>query len=174
MELLLEWLVHYRKRVTRAEYKETVALFLIMTLHFVVGFFIGMFFSLIVFASRYADVPVIKAVMDGSEYHGRSTFTGHDTMVLKKWGCKILTVRLQGFIFFFTAERLRSDLLHLIEQRKLPNKKVEYLILDFRFVENFDSTSIQKLFKLLRTCEQEHEITWCVTKMQIPSASCCP
>jgi len=187
MELLVEWLVHYRKKVTRVEYQETVVLFLIMTLNFVVGFFLGIFFSLIVFASRYADVPVIKAgerksllpcllacffpylarllaclscdcaslvtgattmpdgnannangtlaaVMDGSEYHGRSTFSGHDTMVLKKWGGKILTVRLQGFIFFFTAERLRSDLLTLIQapERQLPSRTVEYLILDFR------------------------------------------
>jgi SulP family sulfate permease len=61
MELLVEWLVHYRKKVTRVEYQETVVLFLIMTLNFVVGFFLGIFFSLIVFASRYADVPVIKA-----------------------------------------------------------------------------------------------------------------
>jgi SulP family sulfate permease len=59
MELLVEWLVHYRKKVTSVEYKETVLLFLLMTLNFVVGFFVGMFFSLIVFASRYAVVPVI-------------------------------------------------------------------------------------------------------------------
>jgi anti-anti-sigma regulatory factor len=106
--------------------------------------------------------------VDGSEYQGRSTFTGHDTMVLKKWGCKILTVRLQGFIFFFTAERLRSDLIHMIQSpdRQLPSKKVEYLILDFRFVENFDSTSIQKLNKLFRTCEQDYEIKCMITNLQ--------
>ena len=119
-----------------------------------------------VFASRYADVPVIKAVMDGREYQGRSTFSGHDTLVLSKWGCKILTVRLQGFIFFFTAERLRSDLLHIVASRQLPSNKVQWLIIDFRFVENFDSTSIQKLHKLFRTCEEEFGI-WCmVTNLQ--------
>ena len=92
-----------------------------------------MFFSLIAFASRYADVPVIKAVMDGSEYQGRSSFSGHDTIVLKKWGCKILTVRLKGFIFFFTAERLRLDLLRLIQSpSRTGTRKIEYLILDFR------------------------------------------
>jgi MFS superfamily sulfate permease-like transporter len=76
----------------------------------------------------------LAVVMDGSEYQGRSTFSGHDTMVLKKWGGKILTVRLQGFIFFFTAERLRSDLFTLIQapERQLPSRTVEYLILDFR------------------------------------------
>ena len=127
---------------------------------------VGIFFSLVVFASRYADVPVIKAVMDGSQYQGRSTFSGHDTLVLNKWGCKILTVRLQGFIFFFTAERLRSDLLHIVASRQLPSNKVQWLIIDFRFVENFDSTSIQKLHKLFRTCEEEFGI-WCmVTNLQ--------
>eukprot|EP01046_Picozoa_sp_COSAG06_P100062 COSAG06_NODE_46174_length_349_cov_0.572000_1_plen_75_part_10 len=34
MELLVEWLVHYRKKVTSVEYKETVLLFLLMTLNF--------------------------------------------------------------------------------------------------------------------------------------------
>ena len=167
MELLLEWLVHYKKRVTKIEYRETVFLFLIMTLNFVVGFFVGIFFSLIVFASRYADVPVIKAVMDGSEYQGRSTFSGHDTIVLKKWGCKVLTVRLQGFIFFFTAEKLRSDLMHLLRSpSRTGTRQVEWLIIDCRFVENMDSTAVQKLRKLLRTAEREFSIKCMITNLQ--------
>ena len=39
MELLLEWIVLYRKKVTRLEYNETLFLFFVMTLNFVVGFF---------------------------------------------------------------------------------------------------------------------------------------
>ena len=68
VELMLEWLIHIRHRIQRAEHIEICGLFLLMTLNFVVGFFFGMFMSLVVFASRYADVPVIKTVMDGSEY----------------------------------------------------------------------------------------------------------
>ena len=39
MELLLEWLVAFRKKVSRTEYWETLILFTIMTVNFVAGFF---------------------------------------------------------------------------------------------------------------------------------------
>ena len=113
-----------------------------MTIHFVLGFLIGILASLVTFASRYSNVPVIKTIMDASEYQGRGFWGGHHSLVLQKYGHKIVSVRLQGFIFFFTAERLRADLHSLIESRKRRGRDIEWMVLDFRFVENFDTTAV--------------------------------
>ena len=164
VELLLEWLVNIKSRITPAEYYEICFLFLLMTLNFVVGFFFGMFMSLVVFAGQYANVPCIKTVMDGTEYQGRAIRGKFDSVILSRWGMSILTIRLQGFIFFFTAEKLRMDIQKLLDERT-GDKRVQYLVLDFRFVENFDSTAIKKFRKLLRHAEEE-QVCVCVTNLQ--------
>ena len=71
-------------------------------------------------------------------------------------GCVFLR---QGYIFFFTAEKLRNDIIKLLEE-KSATEKISYLILDFRFVEDFDTTAIKKFRKLLRFCEGEK--TMCI------------
>ena len=117
-------------------------LFFLMTIHFVLGFLVGILASLVTFASRYSSIPVIKTVMDATEYQGRSVWGGHHTLILQKYGHKILTIRLQGFIFFFTAESLRADVHAVIESRRRNERNLEWMVLDFRFVENFDTTAV--------------------------------
>eukprot|EP01052_Picozoa_sp_SAG31_P027214 SAG31_NODE_2529_length_5556_cov_114.211472_4_plen_91_part_00 len=62
-----------------------------------------------------------------------------------------MIIQLQGFIFFFTAEKLRKKLIAIIEMQNENNAdQVLFLILDFRMVNNMDATSLKKIKKLLR------------------------
>eukprot|EP01050_Picozoa_sp_SAG11_P050626 SAG11_NODE_28325_length_323_cov_0.575893_1_plen_97_part_01 len=75
--------------------------------------------------------------------------------MLLRYGTQILTLRLQGFVFFFTAEKLRTSVMALLEKKKRNLRPVKFLIFDFQMVDNVDATAVKKLKKVLRYCAME-------------------
>ena len=108
MELLVEWIWHMRHRLTRSEMYELLLLFTFMCFNFILGFVFGMMLSLLAFTARYVQTPVVKTVLSGRDYQGKAVRDWKSRTVLMRYGGQILSLRLQGFIFFATAERLRA------------------------------------------------------------------
>jgi SulP family sulfate permease len=155
MELLVEWLWHMRHKLSKSEMKELQVLFLLMTISFIGGFLIGMLLSLLAFTARYVQTPVIKTALDGSEYQGKALRDWRSKTILLRYGSEILTLRLQGFVFFFTAEKLRTAVMELLLRKKNKQRPVKFLIFDFHMVDNVDATAVKKMKKVLRYCQDE-------------------
>ena len=122
-----------------------------MSYNFVFGFVMGLFMALVVFAGKYARVPTIKSAMTMYDYQGSNVWNHKQQMILSRYGKTVLLIRLQGFIFFFTAEKLRNKIMKIIEgvNKRSPDD-VTHLVLDFRMVDDMDGTSLKKIRKLLR------------------------
>ena len=66
---------------------------------------------------------------------------------------QVLTLRLQGFIFFATADRLRATVIDLLIAKQVRNREVKWLIMDFHSVENIDTSAAKKFKKILTYCD---------------------
>jgi MFS superfamily sulfate permease-like transporter/CRP-like cAMP-binding protein len=155
IELMIEWMWHMRHKLSRTELYELGILFLMMTWDFVGGFTVGMMLSLLSFTARYVQTPVIKITLDGNQFGGRAMRGWRDKTILMRYGSQILTMRLQGFIFFATAERLRQSVTDELHRRREKGRQVKFLVLDFHAVDNIDTTAAKKLKKLMRFCKDE-------------------
>lgn len=154
MELLVEWIWHMRHRLTKSEMYELLLLFTFMCFNFILGFVFGMMLSLLAFTARYVQTPVVKTALSGRDYQGKAVRDWKSKTVLMRYGGQILTLRLQGFIFFATAERLRVTVIDMLKRRERKNRRVAYLVLDFHMVENMDATAVKKIKKIMRFCEE--------------------
>eukprot|EP01051_Picozoa_sp_SAG22_P006810 SAG22_NODE_459_length_10228_cov_9.593642_7_plen_976_part_00 len=155
MELLVEWIWHMRHKLAKSEMKELLLLFLLMTFSFIGGFLLGMLLSMLAFTARYIQTPVIKSALDGTEYQGKALRDWRGKTMLLRYGTQILTLRLQGFVFFFTAEKLRLSTMTLLERKKAKERAVKFLVMDFHMVDNVDATAVKKIKKILKFCETE-------------------
>eukprot|EP01052_Picozoa_sp_SAG31_P011701 SAG31_NODE_668_length_12945_cov_15.915849_11_plen_491_part_00 len=155
MELLVEWIWHMRHKLSKSEMHELLLLFLLMTYSFIGGFALGMLLSTLAFTARMVQTPVIKTILDGTQYQGKALRDWRARTILARHGSKILTFRLQGFIFFFTAEKLRNSLVDVLERKRRKLRPVEWLVLDFHLVDSIDATAITKIDRVLRVCKAE-------------------
>eukprot|EP01043_Picozoa_sp_COSAG02_P026060 COSAG02_NODE_1490_length_12364_cov_67.758418_4_plen_904_part_00 len=175
LELLIEQTWHMRHKVSTEEMIEIISLLFVMVFSFVGGFALGMFVALVSFTAKYTSTPVIKTILNGDEYQGSATRSKETRAFLHRYASEVITLRLQGFVFFFTAEKLRKSVIGVYEKlmgegkhvsvtilvdlawsqhnSKATNRcgvQVSTMILDFRMVESVDATAVKKLKKLLR------------------------
>jgi len=67
---------------------------------------------------------------------------------LKKCGERVLGMRLQGFLFFGSANQMVSRVREQLQQPR------DFLIIDFRHVQGLDASTSQSFVKLAQVCEQ--------------------
>ena len=128
LELLLEQTWHMRKKVSTEEMIEIISLLFVMVFSFVGGFALGMFIALVSFTAKYTSTPVIKSVLNGDEYQGSATRSKETRAFLHRYASEVITLRLQGFVFFFTAEKLRKSVIGVYEKLMGEGKHVSVAI----------------------------------------------
>ena len=50
---------------------------------------------------------VIRSAIDARAYQGKALRDSKSKTILTRYGSEVISLRLQGFIFFFTAEKVR-------------------------------------------------------------------
>jgi SulP family sulfate permease len=95
----------------------------------------GMVLGLVLFAKRNGKSP-IKDLHDGRAWRSNCARSASDTALLIQHGERILSVRLQGALYFGVARSLRTEIEALLPQRTQP----QWLILDWRAVVSHDTT----------------------------------
>lgn len=162
MELLHEWIWEQREKLAKSERYELYLLFFIMCFNFIAGFCFGMVLSMIGFTARYVKTPVIRSAIDARSYQGKALRDSKSKTILVRYGSEVLSLRLQGFIFFFTAEKLRLQVQALLEAREKAGHPIKYLCIDFRMVEGLDATAVKKIRKIMNyTKEAGVQVLFC-------------
>ena len=105
---LIQWLVRSYRRVTIPEYLLILLIFVIIVgFNLAVGIFVGLIAAIVLFAVEYGRIDIVRHEMTGTDYQ-----TGADSSLkrrerLQAHGDAILIIRLQGYLFFGTADGLR-------------------------------------------------------------------
>jgi SulP family sulfate permease len=117
---------------------------------------VGILIAIILFVINYSRMDVIKSNLSGRFYHSTVERSANEEEVLRRYGDQLQIFILQGFIFFGTAERLLVRIRRSISRNQSdPNRRVLFIVLDFRLVQNIDSSALNAFTKLLTTAKEK-------------------
>ncbi len=141
--ITFEWLVLSARRLELWEYLIVVLIFLVIVLvSFTTGILVGLVAAIVLFVAEYGRLDSVRHVLTGQDYQSTLASSEDRREGLRLHGHAILIVRLQGFIFFGTSDRLRTN----IEDRL--SESVRFLIIDFRRVTRIDSSAVVSFIRL--------------------------
>lgn len=147
MFLIHRWLIKVARKVSKGEWFIISLIFLFMIFQgFIYGVAFGLALAFLQFIVNNSTMNIIRYEISGADYHSNATYPSRKLDFLKKHGGKIHVLKLQGFFFFGSAEKLYSYVNRKILKRTDP--QVEYLIIDFQFVTDLDSTASNSILKL--------------------------
>jgi sulfate permease, SulP family len=138
-----EWLILTARRLALWEYLIVFLIFLVIVgVSFTTGILAGLVAAVILFVVEYGRVDSVRHVLTGHDYQSNFEVSEERRENLRRHGDAILIVRLQGFIFFGTSDRLRKS----IEDRL--SELVRFLIIDFHRVTGVDSSAVVSFVRL--------------------------
>ena len=155
--LLVEWIYQAWFKFPRVDFLVIVLiLVIIMARGFLEGILVGLVMAVAMFVVSYSRVSVIKFALNAREYRSRMVRAPQECSLLEQHGAGALILKLEGFIFFGTANHILSQ----IRKQVLadPQHPVRYVVLDFCQVTGLDSTG-RLSFVRLAQWSQEHGCT---------------
>src|SRR5690606_36554016 len=101
---------------------------------------VGLLMAAGLFVLNYSRIDIVRDELTGTHMQSRVTRLPAHRQLLHARGEQIHIFRLQGYIFFGTADRLVDRVRRYLEGPGLPRPC--YLLLDFRRVTGIDSTAL--------------------------------
>ena len=145
--LLKEWLVDAWRRLPISDYLVVLLIvFVIATLGFVLGVLVGTIAAVVLFVHNYSRVEVITHTLDGTEQRSNVDRPPQEHQWLQQKGGHVYVLRLQGYLFFGTANRLLDDLRARATASNLPQLLI--VALDFHRVSGVDTSATFSLAKV--------------------------
>lgn len=144
--LMFEWLFAVYGRIGLLEYAVIFLIFaVIVGFGFAAGFLAGLIAALMLFAFEYGRIDIVRHEVFGKDSPSNFETSQERAELLTRYGAAILIMRLQGFLFFGTADRLRRR----VQDRLAAGAEApQYLLLDFRRVTGIDSSAILSFIRL--------------------------
>lgn len=141
IDLLADWIVRALRTYSPAE-----AITVLVILGFVVfsGFLqatvAGFVVATLLFAFSYARVPIVRSVTSLANVPSTRERPAHEALFLRKVGEGVEVVRLQGYLFFGSSERIVVQTIERIANTtRMP---LRALVLDMTLVPGIDAASI--------------------------------
>jgi SulP family sulfate permease len=145
--LMIDWLVRAWPRLPLWEFLVLVLIFLTMAATGLVwGLVVGLVAAAVLFVVEYGRVEIVRNILTGRDYQSGNDSSEERRRLLQAAGEAILIVRLQGFLFFGTAERVRQRIQHHV--KSTDGAPIRYLVIDFRRVSGLDSSTVMSLTRL--------------------------
>ena len=148
--LLSDWLVDGFKRLSRGDYLVVVMILATVgAVGYLSGVAVGLVGAVILFVVNYSRIDVVRHELTGVDQRSNVDRPSADDLALRSLGSNIRVLKLQGYIFFGTANRLLARVRDFVDQCE--DSGEIYIVLDFRRVTGMDSSaelSFQKLSQL--------------------------
>ena len=153
LAMLHEWLLQAWSTFSKADYAVVLAIFgIIASTDFLWGIGLGTVMTMLLFLVNYSRVDVVRHALSGITCRSRVVRSPQETALLAAVGGQLLVLKLQGFIFFGTAntalERVQARAALAAEPR------LRFLVIDFQQVSGLDATAVLSLAKLLQFSQQ--------------------
>lgn len=140
-DLIRDWLIDTRKRYTNAEWFIVLAIVVVVAFAgFAPALVAGLVIGVALFVFTYARVPVVRRVHTLDRMRSSRERDPQQAALLREGGGAVAVFELQGFLFFGTAERLRTQLKECLADPNAP--QLRRLILDFGHVTGVDSAAL--------------------------------
>ncbi|MFH1123202.1 MAG: cyclic nucleotide-binding domain-containing protein, partial [Pseudomonadota bacterium] len=116
----------------------------------------------ILFIIKYSRINVVKYVLSGRSYRSTVNRAATHRWLLNQTGEQLQVLKLQGFLFFGTANNLLAQVRKRAEDPELV--PLRYVVFDFRHVSGLDSSALNSLGRMKQLAESR-EITLVFTHL---------
>ncbi len=152
--LLFEWIYEAWFKFPRIDFVIILSILVVIVSYgFLQGILAGLVMAIIMFVVSYSQVSVIKFALSGREYQSRVTRNLQQQRVLDEFGERFYILKLQGFIFFGTANNIFDRIRQQIQAK--PAGAVHFVLLDFTQVSGLDSTGLLSFSRMLQWCQEK-------------------
>jgi SulP family sulfate permease len=144
---LWEWVYEARRKLTPLDY--FVVLFILAVVGAVgypEGVGTGIIAAVVLFIHNYSRVDVVSHALSGANLRSNVERPVRELRMLSEKGDQIWVLRLQGFIFFGTANHLLNGVRARASNPDLP--PLRFVVMDFRRVTGIDSSAVFSLWKV--------------------------
>lgn len=154
IELLMDWVYNAWFKFSRIDFLVVVVILVILAVNGVMqGILAGLVLAVAIFAVSYSRVNVIKFAFTGREFRSRVTRAPQENQVLEAYGDQLYILKLEGFIFFGTANGIFEALRKRITTAG--NHNLKYCLLDFSKVSGIDSTGMLSFNRMLQWSQEQ-------------------
>lgn len=145
-DFLLEWLYDARHRLTKTDYGVVVLILVVIaTVGFLPGIGVGILAGVVMFIVNYSRIGAAKHVLTGDMMRSNVERAESQLQILREQGKQIYILRLHGFIFFGTANRLLTQIQARSDNASAP---LRFVLMDFRDVFGLDSSAVLTFSKM--------------------------
>lgn len=150
---LAEWLYDGWSKLSRADYFIVVLILAVIgTVGFLQGVGVGILTAVIVFVVNYSRLPVVGNALSGATYQSNIERPMSHRRILLQKGEQIYILKLNGFIFFGTANSLLNHIKDRVNDPALAH--LRYVVLDFRHVSGLDSSALLTIARMKQLAER--------------------
>ena len=152
LDLLFEWIVQGWQKLPGIDFAIVlVILFVTVFVGFLEAVALGLLLALVLFVVSYSRIDVVRHELNGESYQSRVSRSRQQDQFLKQHGDRLYVLKLQGFIFFGTANNLLNQLRARISD---PDRtKPDFIVLDFQRVTGLDSTGMLSFTRMKQLAE---------------------
>ena len=152
LSFLVEWLYDAWFQLPRIDYFLVLLILgIVGAVGFLEGVGTGIVIAVILFVVNYSRINITKDVLSGQTYQSNMERPNEHRELIQRRGRQIYILRLQGFIFFGTAQ----NLLNRVRERLADHnqEKLKYLVLDFQNMTALDSSAVFSFIRLKQMAE---------------------
>jgi sulfate permease, SulP family len=149
LAFIIEWVWDKRKVLPRVEYL-IVLLILggIIAKGFLPGVVLGLVLAVVLFAVSYGRIELAREVAFGDTYRSNVDRSPAEREALRHLGERVAVLRLNGFVFFGSANALIERIRKRVEASAL-----RFLVMDLRRVSGVDSSAVASFVKICHLAE---------------------
>jgi SulP family sulfate permease len=156
IELLIDWVYETWFKFSRIDYLVVITILVILAVSGVLQAVVtGLILAVAMFAVSYSRINVVKFAFSGREFRSRVSHPLDEQQILDAHGNKLHIMKLEGFIFFGTADGIFDTLRKRIKQ--INTDEMKYCLLDFAKVSGIDSTGMLSFNRMMQW-SQEQEV----------------
>jgi len=155
IDFLIDWAWRTRNDLPRLDYLMVLLILgVIIFIGILEGVAFGFFVAIVLFVINYSRLSVIKNEISGAEHASHVDRNPEKRRILNEHGGQIHIMKLQGFIFFGTADGLYEAVRARVEAAA-DGVPMRYLVLDFLHVSELDTSAVQAFAKLAKLSNVE-------------------
>jgi SulP family sulfate permease len=146
---MVEWTWDKRRLLPPLEYAVVLVILAgIIVWGFLIGVVIGLVLAVVLFAISYGRTELVHEVEFGETYRSNVDRPAEERAQLRTLSDRVQILRLNGFVFFGSMNRLLERIGHRIE-----DTPPRFLVIDLRRVTGVDSSAVVSFVKVMRLAE---------------------
>jgi sulfate permease, SulP family len=149
LAFIVEWVWDKRKTLPRVEYAVVLVILAgIIGKGFLPGVALGLVMAIVLFAFNYGRIELVREVAFGETYRSNVDRPSAERAALRTMGELVQVLRVNGFVFFGSANGLLERIRTRVEAAPL-----RFLVMDLRRVSGVDSSAVMSFVKVVHVAE---------------------